>query len=379
MHTSRTFTRDSKPRMRRLEIGVFLPVGKNGFVLSSNTPVYYPSYADNLAITVLAEEMGLDYVFSMAKWRGFGGATHFWDASLESFSLTSALAAATQRIRLIATVNPLLFHPALMSKMAATIDDVSGGRLGLNIITGAIIGEYEQMGVLPAGYDSRRYEYAAEWVHVLKRLWSEERVTHHGEFFTLIDCVSEPKPQQRPHPFLVCAASSDEGLRFTAREAQYSFINGKDLNDVKAKSLHSKKIAAEEGRAVKTAVSTLLAIGSTDEKAEKYWQHLMDGADLDAISNMGNAFSGQTREKSQERGVQILGDRRKINTGRAVIGSSRSIANEIIALAFEGDVDSILLVFSDYTEGLKRFGDDVMPLLADVLDVGTVGQEPPKA
>ena len=76
--------------MKRLEIGVFLPIGKNGFVISSNSPAYFPSYADNRDITLLAEEIGLDYVFSMAKWRGFGGTSQFWDQSLESFSLMAA-------------------------------------------------------------------------------------------------------------------------------------------------------------------------------------------------------------------------------------------------------------------------------------------------
>ena len=59
--------------MKRLELGVFLPIAKNGFIKSTNTPAYYPSYRDNLEISLLTEEIGLDYVFSMLKWRGFGG------------------------------------------------------------------------------------------------------------------------------------------------------------------------------------------------------------------------------------------------------------------------------------------------------------------
>src|SRR5262249_37909566 len=162
---------------------------------------YYPSYRDQLEITLLSEEIGLDYVFSMLKWRGFGGATQFWDASLDSFSLMAALAAVTHRVKLIATVNPLLYHPTLMAKMSAPIQDVSAGRLGMNIITGSTLGEYAEMGILPDGYDQKRYALASEWVQVVKRLWAEPTVTHHGEYFHLEDCVSEPKP--RPRPFLV--------------------------------------------------------------------------------------------------------------------------------------------------------------------------------
>src|SRR5262249_14372458 len=151
---------------------------KGGFIRSTNALPYHPSYRDNLEITLLAEQLGLDFVFAMAKWRGFFGTTHFWDSSLESLSVITALAAATERVQLIARVNPLLFHPTLMAKMAATVDDVGGGRLGLNIITGATLGEYSQMGILPDGYDERRYAYATEWLQVLKRLWVEPSVTH---------------------------------------------------------------------------------------------------------------------------------------------------------------------------------------------------------
>lgn len=356
--------------MRRADIGVFLPVGKNGFLRSANAVAYAPDYRENFEITQIAEEIGLDYAFSMSKWRGVGGQTGYWDASLESFSLMSALAAVTTRITLIATVNPLLFHPVLMAKMAATIDDVSKGRLGLNIITGATIGEYSQMGVIPSGYDERRYTYASEWVRLLKRLWAESRVTHRGEFFELEDCVCEPKPIQRPRPFLVCAASSEEGLRFTALEADCGFITGKTLEDLREKVRRTHLIAQQENRIVKTAVPQMLVIADTKVDAEAYWEHLLDGADTDAITNSGLIHTSQNRVSSRAQGASYLAGQRRIYSGQPCIGAPEDIARALIELVIEGGVDSILLSFPDYVEGLRRFGTQVMPLLREALDVG---------
>jgi pyrimidine oxygenase len=135
--------------MSRLELGVFLPIGNNGFLMSKTAPQYPPSFEMNKQISLLAENLGFDYVFSMSKWRGFGGATHFWDVTLESLSLMTGLAAVTSRIGLIATVQPLLFPPAVAAKMAATVDDISQGRLGLNIVAGSFLDEYDQMGLMP--------------------------------------------------------------------------------------------------------------------------------------------------------------------------------------------------------------------------------------
>jgi pyrimidine oxygenase len=180
--------------MSKLELGVFLPIGSNGFLMSKTAPQYAPSFEMNKQIAILAENLGFDFVFSMSKWRGFGGETHFWDTTLESMSLMTGLAAVTSRIGIIATIQPLLFPPAVAAKMIATIDDVSNGRFGINIVTGSFLDEYEQMGPLPAEYNVKRYKYAQEWLHVVKRLWSGEAVTFDGEWFHLRDCRSSPAP-----------------------------------------------------------------------------------------------------------------------------------------------------------------------------------------
>lgn len=356
-------------RVKRLELGVFLPIAKNGFIKSTNAPAYHPSYRDNLEISLLAEDIGVDYVFSMLKWRGFGGATQFWDSSFDSFSLMAALAAATKRVDLIATVNPMLHHPASMAKMAATVQDVSAGRLGLNLITGSTLGEYSQMGVLPPDYDRSRYAYATEWIQVLKRLWTESRVTHQGQYFHLEDCVSEPKP--RPHPFLVCAGSSEEGLQFTARHADYSFL-AKSHAPVKVLSQRVRELAMQDRRTIKTATPVVVILGDTKADAEAYWSHLLEGADVEANINTGRVYSASSpaRTRNQAVGMELLADARRISSETPLIGGPNEIADGFIELALQSDVDSICMVFPDYVAGLKKFGATVMSLLREALDIG---------
>ena len=357
--------------MKNLEIGVFLPIAKNGFVFSTNAPSYEPKYTTNLQIARAAEALGLDYVFAMSKWRGFGGASSFWDSALESFSLMSALAADTDRIDLVATVNPLLYHPVLMAKMAATIADVSGGRLRLNIITGATLAEYAQMGIVPENYDKSRYEYASEWIQLVRRLWSEERVTHLGKYFQLEDCVSDPKPALRPQ--IVCAGTSEEGLRFTARETDVSFISGRNLEEAKLKAIRAKEIAREEGKQIKTSVALNLVMRNTQKEAEAYSEFLIEGADIEAVTNVGNAQLKENRERSQKHGAARLADPRRIYFGMPVIGEPALVANTIADLSSEGDIDSILLIFPDYLEGLDCFGRHVMPRLKDMPQITLSG------
>ena len=280
----------------------------------------------------------------------------------------AGLAAATTRIKLIATVNPLLHHPASMAKMSATVQDVSGGRLGLNIITGSTLGEYTQMGVVPPDYDRVRYAYAAEWVQVLKRLWSEPRVSHTGEYFHLADCVSEPKP--RPRPFLVCAGVSDDGLRFTAREADYSFLSRSGATSVKDVNQRALAIAAEEGTSLKTATPVVVVLGDSTTAAQSYWSFLQEGADVEANQTNARLYGESTRGRNKAVGAELQADPGRISSQKPILGGPRDVADEIIALALDSGLDSVCMIFPDYLDGLRRFGRDVMPLLGRALAVG---------
>jgi pyrimidine oxygenase len=132
-----------------VELGVFLPISNNGWIVSKTSPQYKPSFELNRAVTQKAESFGFEFVLSMARWRGYGGETEHWDHSLESISLMSGLAAVTERIELYATVHPTTINPYVAAKMIATFDDISGGRAGLNIASGWDRFELSSFGAWP--------------------------------------------------------------------------------------------------------------------------------------------------------------------------------------------------------------------------------------
>src|SRR4051812_35939510 len=119
-----------------MEIGVFIPIGNNGWLISKTSPQYQPSFELNRRIVERAERYGLDFALSMIKLRGFGGESEFWDYNLESFTLMAGLAAVTTRIKLFASVAVLTIPPAIIARMAVTIDSIAPGRFGINIVSG---------------------------------------------------------------------------------------------------------------------------------------------------------------------------------------------------------------------------------------------------
>src|ERR1700712_6027812 len=109
-----------------MEVGIFVPIGNNGWLISENSPQYMPSFDLNKEIAQKAESYGVDFLLSMIKLRGFGGKTEFWEHNLESFTLMAGLAAVTQRIKIFATSATLTLPPAIVARMASTIDSIAG-------------------------------------------------------------------------------------------------------------------------------------------------------------------------------------------------------------------------------------------------------------
>lgn len=176
-----------------------------------------------------AEHLGLDFALSMVKHRGFGGDTEFWDYNLESFTLMAGIAAVTERIKLVASTAILTLPPAVVARMARTVDSIAPGRVGVNIVTGWAPNEYTQMGIWPGNeYFGYRYDDASEYCEVMRQLWAEGSSDFKGEHFQMEDCMMKPVPENKIE--IVAAGQPERGMRFSAEYADYSFVMGRGIN-----------------------------------------------------------------------------------------------------------------------------------------------------
>lgn len=342
-----------------MDLGVFLPVANNGYIASTNAPNYLPTWDLNSAVAQAADNAGFEFIFSMAKWRGFGGVTEHWDHSLESFSLVGALAAITEQIRIYGSVATLTIHPVVVAKICATLADISGGRFGLNIVAGWNKHEYEQMGLWPGDefYD-QRYEMAAEFVDIVRRLWTGEAVTHSGQWFDLDECISWPPPAEPPA--IVCAGQSDAGMRFTASVGDYNFVNATDVATAKQLVDKTRRFGDEAGRQIGTYVLYTIVAADTDAEAEAHARHIIDGGDVDALATMMRAAgndpsaagaAGKLREQA------FMGF-------PTIIGSYERVAETLDALELEAGASGAMLTWPDFVDGIIEFHERIDPLMS---------------
>ncbi|WP_353475470.1 pyrimidine utilization protein A [Salipiger sp. H15] len=350
-----------------MEIGVFLPIGNNGWLISETAPQYRPSFELNKQITMSAEKHGLDFVLTMIKLRGFGGKTEFWDHNLESFTLMAGLAACTSKIRLYATAASLVMPPAIVARMASTIDSISNGRFGVNLVTGWQKPEYTQMGMWPGDeFFGTRYKYLGEYAQVLRDLWETGRSDLKGEFFQMEDCRLSPRPQADMK--VICAGSSDAGMEFSAQYADYNFCFGKGVNTPKAFAPNAERLmeaTAKTGRDVSTYALFMIIADETDEKARAKWELYKEGADQEALSWLG-LQSAADKTSGSDTNVRQMSDpvsAVNINMG-TLVGSYATVARMLDEVAEVPGTGGVLLTFDDFVVGVEDFGSRIQPLMA---------------
>jgi pyrimidine oxygenase len=347
------------------KIGVFIPIGSRGWLISTTSPMTMPSFDLNRAIVQRAEFYGLDFALSMVKLRGYNGPSEYWVHNLESFTLMAGIAAVTRKIQLFASVAVLTMPPALVARMATTIDSIAPGRFGVNIVTGWQPKEYQQMGLWPGeAHFERRYEYVSEYVRIMQDLWTTGKSDFKGEFFQMDDCVLSPRPSG--HIPIVGAGQSDRGLRFVAEYGDFNFVGARGLNDTKGPVPvveRVRKAVAATGRDVGALMLLMVIAAETDEAAFAKWEHYKKGTDIEALQWQADqaGADAKAQEGSTASGLaRVIKDPQPTGILK-LIGSFENVARMLDEIAAIPDLKGLMLTFDDFIIGMEQFGEHIQP------------------
>jgi len=302
----------------------------------------------------------------MIKLHGFGGKTEFWDHGLESFTLMAGLAAVTSRIRLYASTAVLTIPPAIVARMASTISDISGGRFGVNIVSGWHKIEYTQMGLWPGDHHfAERYDYSTEYVRIMQDLWTEGRSDFKGKYFSMDQCRLSPRPAKPVK--LVSAGQSDRGMEFAAQYCDYNFALGEGVNEpTKAAGVPERMLAHAEqaGRDVGSYMLYMVIADESDDAAMAKWELYKDGADIGALAHLLGKAAEDTAPSDTSMAAAIQRAALPINFNMGtVVGSYANVAKMLDEAAAMRGVKGIMLTFDDFLTGMDAYGTRIQPLM----------------
>ncbi|MBN3728913.1 LLM class flavin-dependent oxidoreductase [Burkholderia sp. Ac-20379] len=354
-----------------LMLGLFLPIQAGGWSASTLPRGTDWSFDYNAALVEKAEALGFDLVFALSQWLpkgGYGGV--FNGQALDSFMTLAALTARTERIILAATSHVLYgpWHPLHFAKFTATLDHISKGRWGINVVTGHRAIEHEMFGWQRIEHD-HRYAMAAEFLDAVKQLWVQpENFSFTPELsrWKLGEAFVTPKPRYG-RPLLINATGSDAGIEFAARYSDVVFITSPGgptleaaLDSVPAHAARVKAAAAAHGRRVRTLLNPMVICRETAAEAREYRDAIVAHADEGSFHRFDSdarAWRGGAEERAKA-------EHRALGGNMSIVGSPEEVADAIVRLHAAG-VDGVQLSFYDFAPDLDLFGRRVLPLLRE--------------
>ena len=345
----------------RFALGIFSANADGGLALTTVPERWRASWADNVAAARLADEGGLDFLLPIARWQGFGGQTRAREHAFETFTWASALAALTRRVHVFATVHVPLVHPVFAAKALATIDHVSAGRAGLNIVVGWQPGEFAMFGTTA---DARGYDRAREWLTIIERAYAEDApFDFDGEYYQLRGVVSRPAAVQQPRPLLMNAAFGGPGRDFAAERCDALFTVFTEIADAGTPVAEMRARAANTGRDVSVyGVCHVVCRESHAEAEDAYERYAVTLADHAAVDRH---MAGKQAHASSHDPAVFARHRKRFAGGAGsypLVGTPVRVAEEIAAIAHQG-LAGLALSFVNYTDELPLFIAAVLPRL----------------
>lgn len=248
-------------------------------------------------------------------------ADHMWARGLrdvdflESWTALTALAARTSTVRLGTLVLCNSYrNPALVAKMAATLDQISGGRLELGVGAGWMDEEYRGYGYhFPPVHE--RLEQLDEGLEIIRRLMTESRSTFQGKYYALDDAPNNPKPVQRPSPPVTIGGAGERFLlRIVAKHADRWNCPMNDAPAMAHKLDVLRAHCAEVGRdpaSITVGEQVMVVLGADEADLARRWEiaETFFGAfaDLDALAVRGTpAVVADALRAKVERGVRLF-------------------------------------------------------------------------
>jgi alkanesulfonate monooxygenase SsuD/methylene tetrahydromethanopterin reductase-like flavin-dependent oxidoreductase (luciferase family) len=355
-------------RGNALQLGLFGANCVSGRTYATLAERWDASWENNVSLARLAEEVGIECMVPIARWKGYGGVSNPNGSSFESVAWACGLLAATRRLTIFCTVHVPLHHPLVAAKQMATAHHIGQGRLGVNIVCGWNEDEFQMFGVLKHEHEAR-YAQGEEWWGIVRRLWAGgDPFDYIGTYYQLRGVEGAPPPYGGLHPLMMNAGSSPAGRRFAIRLADMHFDGVHTPEASGERIAETKRLAREHGRDIQVWTPVGIVCRPTQPEAEDYVRYVVEHADWGALGYLADMHARDARERTDPEGVlrrsgQNQLERRVLARGSyCVIGDPDAVAAELARLHTAG-FDGLALNFVDYLAELPYFAEAVLPRL----------------
>jgi FMNH2-dependent dimethyl sulfone monooxygenase len=277
--------------------------------------------------------------------------------ALDAWSTAAGLAAVTETLELMVAVRPTFHSPAMLAKQAANIDQISGGRLALNVVSSWWSDEARRYGVHFDKHDDR-YARTAEWLHVVNEAWTAPRTTFTGKYYKVEELVVEPKPVRTPRPVIYAGGESEAAKNLIARSCDAYVMHGDPPERIAEKITDMRRRRDAAGLPpMKYGVAGYAIVRETEKEARNEIARITDvKPGTPGYANYQDWLNNTQLEQRvtlEEYSVSNRGLR------SGLVGTAEQVSERVAAFEKAG-ADLLLLQFSPQLEEMERFASDVI-------------------
>jgi alkanesulfonate monooxygenase len=343
-----------------IDFGWFLPTMGDSEKIG---PPTRPATADYLVqVAKAAEDAG--FVFALVPV-----GTTCMDAWLAS----TLVAGRTEKLKFLVAMRPGFVAPTVAAKMSNTLDQLTHGRVLINVVTGGFPAELAADGDFTDHDD--RYARTQEFMQVVRKAWSEPKAwNHEGEYYKVEKGNVFPRPFQQPQPPFYFGGASDAAKAVGAEETDVYLLWGETIPMVRERIEDMRQRAAKLGRTLRFGMRIHVLVRETDEQAiadaEALIAEIPDNFQSMMDRHMSKSDSEGEKRQRELREQEWLGPnlwagigKARLGVGTALVGSGESVAARLREYVNEG-IDTFILSGYPHLEEAQRFGRYVMPHFA---------------
>jgi FMNH2-dependent dimethyl sulfone monooxygenase len=350
----------------RLKLGLFGANCSSGRAVTTVPERWSGDWSDCVRLAQMADRAGIEFMLPIGRWKGYGGETDYQGATWETVAWACGLLAKTERLTVFGTVHAPLIPPLVAAKEFVTADHIGAGRFALNLVCGWNEGEFEMFGATLRDHEER-YEYAQEWLDIVKLAWSSrEEFDFAGHFFTLKGVRAKPKPYGGARPLIMNAGASATGQAFAIRncDALFSTISrGISFAETAGHVERVRALARQAGREIDVYTVGVVTCRPTAREAQDYYRYaVVDNADWAAVDNILAMKNITPHGYAPEEFRRIRAHQANGMGGLPLVGDPDQVARELTQLAALG-LKGIAVSFVNYLDELPYFCSEVLPRL----------------
>jgi FMNH2-dependent dimethyl sulfone monooxygenase len=340
----------------KLRFGFWMPIF-GGWLRNVDDENMQATFEYNKRVARRAEQVGFDItLLAELNLNDIKGATA---PVLECWTTAAALAPVTEKLEFMNAIRPGFRLPAVTAKMAANIDNISGGRFSLNVVSAWWEQEMREYGGTWVPHDER-YARTREFIEIMRGVWTEEEFSYEGKYYKVEKAHLSPKPVTKPWPKIYAGGESEEAKQMISRLCDSYLMHGDPPENARPKVEDMERRRADLGLEPMTYGIAAYVICRKNEREVQ--------SEIERITNVKDTagyfgFKDFTTQSQLERELSLKDysvSNRGLRTG--LTGTAEQIAERINEFR-EAGVSIFLMQMSPMLEEIERFGEEVIPLL----------------